>query len=546
MAHSGVLDPRVADISLKLSWVSETRMELMIGERQRNILLTPTTNIPGWKTSCLFTGKLEGDLDSEVSVSGCHESNETMVSIASSLLPDGFVELMIVDGNTKNMENSTPDYLYPPADPFEWDVHSWSGPLPSTVVLKTDIKYDNSLLEHFDYSHEKTKDWIKDVVQLAKPMMSHNTLTIKVGLEIGEVTHIDETLEAENDTIYYLQQTKNHKSLTSYFCKGNRQDDTAGIAFLGTACNSMYAININELSYSDLETARIFAHELGHNIGMLHDFDESHGGHHGKCDHKGLMSYGQKPTQWSSCSNNDFTTWWKEKGHVCLKKTTDKHHEGFIKSENYPNNYPNNFTKTYKINADDTFLITFLDFYLEPDSSCDYDYLIIKDGDGSVLLPKTCGSTKPDPIKSNTNTAEITFSADHSFTFKGFSIKWETTSTTTTTTTITTTTTTTTTDSYDDNDYDTIEGTDKPDSSYYDDSDYDTIEGTDKPAPPNKPEWSEWAPWSDCYNNKMFRVRNCKHRTPSNGGALCPGPSVESKDCPPRPGPDSRDWGNWW
>jgi len=340
MAHSGVLDPRVADISLKLSWVSETRMELMIGERRRNILLTPTTNIPGWKTSCLFTGKLEGDLDSEVSVSGCHNSNETMVSIASSLLPDGFVELMIVDGNTKNMdsanifgetegesmENSTPDYVYPPADPFEWAVSPWSGPLPSTVVLKTDIKYDNSLLEHFGYSHERTKDWINDVVQLAKPMMSHNTLSIKVGIEIGEVTHIDETLEADNRTIYYLQQTKNHNSLTSYFCNDHRRRGYAGIAFRGSACNPSWAININELAYSDLETARTFAHELGHNIGMHHDFDEIHGGHHGKCDFQGLMSYGQKPTQWSSCSDKDFTTWWKEKGHVCVKGTTDKQH----------------------------------------------------------------------------------------------------------------------------------------------------------------------------------------------------------------------------
>merc|ERR1712179_770131 len=106
-------------------------------------------------------------------------------------------------------------------------------------------------------------------------------------------------------------------------------------------------------------------------------------------------------TQWSSCSDKDFTTWWKEKGHVCLKKTTDKQHG----------------------------------------------------------------------------------------------------------------------DSYDDSDYDTIE-TDEPDSSHYDDSDYDTKE--------------------------MFRVRNCKHQTPSNGFSLCPGPSIESKDCPPGPGPDSGDWGKWW
>jgi len=446
VAHSGVLDPRVADISLKLSWVSETRMELMIGERRRNILLTPTTNIPGWKTSCLFTGKLEGDLDSDVSVSGCHNSNETMVSIASSLLPDGFVELMIVDGSTKNMnsanifgetegegsmENSH-DYIDPPADPFEWTVSPWSGPLPSTVVLKTDIKYDNSLLEHFGYSHEITKDWINDVVQLAKPMMSHNTLSIKVGIEIGEVTHIDETLEADNRTIYYLQQTKNHNSLTSYFCNDHRRRGYAGIAFRGSACNPSWAININELAYSDLETARTFAHELGHNIGMHHDFDEIHGGHHGKCDFQGLMSYGQKPTQWSSCSDKDFTTWWKEKGHVCVKGTTDKQHGVSCGNHKAPN----------------------------------------------------CGGCP-----------------------QGHGARW-------------------------------CNG----DCRWW----HGQCVARSGTAPPNKPEWNEWAPWSDCYNKEVFRVRNCKHQTPSNGGALCPGPSIESKDCPPGPGPDSGDWGKWW
>ena len=59
-----------------------------------------------------------------------------------------------------------------------------------------------------------------------------------------------------------------------------------------------------------------------------HDFEDIHGGDHGKCNHQGLMSYGNTPTQWSSCSDNDFTTWWKKEGHACLKKTTDKHHGG--------------------------------------------------------------------------------------------------------------------------------------------------------------------------------------------------------------------------
>ena len=48
------------------------------------------------------------------------------------------------------------------------------------------------------------------------------------------------------------------------------------------------------------------AHEIGHNLGMFHDFDEIHGGKTGPCNGQGFMSYGQYPQRWSSCSKSDF------------------------------------------------------------------------------------------------------------------------------------------------------------------------------------------------------------------------------------------------
>ena len=59
---------------------------------------------------------------------------------------------------------------------------------------------------------------------------------------------------------------------------------------------------------------KVLAHEMGHNFGMLHDFDETHGGtgdystSTNDCNNKGIMSYGDGvPTEWSSCSVSDFT-----------------------------------------------------------------------------------------------------------------------------------------------------------------------------------------------------------------------------------------------
>ena len=58
---------------------------------------------------------------------------------------------------------------------------------------------------------------------------------------------------------------------------------------------------------------------MGHNMGMLHDFDETHGGSGGSCDGQGFMSYGTHPQQWSECSRNDFLAHYNQvAGKWCL------------------------------------------------------------------------------------------------------------------------------------------------------------------------------------------------------------------------------------
>ena len=66
---------------------------------------------------------------------------------------------------------------------------------------------------------------------------------------------------------------------------------------------------------------KVVAHEMGHNFGMLHDFDEAHGGtgntttSTNDCNGKGIMSYGDGvPTEWSDCSVSHFTSAYTSKG----------------------------------------------------------------------------------------------------------------------------------------------------------------------------------------------------------------------------------------
>ena len=69
------------------------------------------------------------------------------------------------------------------------------------------------------------------------------------------------------------------------------------------------------------------AHEMGHNFGMSHDFDEKHGGDNGPCNGNGIMSYGDAPSKWSSCSVSDFTGYYNEEkwGNTCLKGKFNLH-----------------------------------------------------------------------------------------------------------------------------------------------------------------------------------------------------------------------------
>ena len=58
------------------------------------------------------------------------------------------------------------------------------------------------------------------------------------------------------------------------------------------------------------------AHEIGHNLGMEHDFAKRHGGSgmpfsngfpNGECENfETIESYGSSMSRWSACSNKDF------------------------------------------------------------------------------------------------------------------------------------------------------------------------------------------------------------------------------------------------
>eukprot|EP00092_Neocalanus_flemingeri_P024879 GFUD01026978.1.p1 GENE.GFUD01026978.1~~GFUD01026978.1.p1 ORF type:complete len:662 (+),score=98.61 GFUD01026978.1:102-2087(+) len=97
-----------------------------------------------------------------------------------------------------------------------------------------------------------------------------------------------------------------------------------------------------------------------------------------------------------------------------------------IQSPNYPNNYPNSLRLKWPIDVSygNSIEITFVDFDLEAEWDCGYDWLAIVDGDGSELLD-ACGSTIPAKIISSSNKVTVSFHTDGSVNKKGFRLTWK-------------------------------------------------------------------------------------------------------------------------
>ena len=95
--------------------------------------------------------------------------------------------------------------------------------------------------------------------------------------------------------------------LTPFLSAPDTIAPTSGRAYLGTVCKYQggYRASITEKQSSIAATAGTFVHELGHNLGMIHDHSKNHTENARGCDGTGFMSYGDHDDNWSDCSRTD-------------------------------------------------------------------------------------------------------------------------------------------------------------------------------------------------------------------------------------------------
>ena len=102
--------------------------------------------------------------------------------------------------------------------------------------------------------------------------------------------------------------------------------------------------------------------------------------------------------------------------------------KGVVSSANYPGSYPNNVRKLDIIEVEEGLVVAieFTAFDVESYSwaSTCYDYVTIKNSDGTTLMEKTCGFSLPAAVTSTSNIVEIYFYTDSAFSNSGWRLTW--------------------------------------------------------------------------------------------------------------------------
>merc|ERR550517_1119599 len=350
LSSPGKARVKTKESKVKLTWTKALEIEVTFANgTEEKIHLKAVSNMEGGKIPCLYTGSLDHDSDdSEVTVDGCKGDPQVLVEIASRKEVGGLLVLVIENEETYQLQpekthwnrNDTHKMQSEGTQNLNFEASlpaTRRSRLPREVTLKTWLVSDKSLLSKFDHDKGRVRNHLLRLAQMAKPIL--RLLDVKVNLEVRGVEHYRSSIDTSENSLKRIRNNfrgMNIKGPVSFFtaqagvtlmfsdylkliiCLNSERIGgwvTYGIAYPGTACKTRSGsqININWVQREDWGTVLTFAHELGHNIGMRHDHD--HGSH---CDGKGIMSYGDHPKTWSTCSNKDFATWYQNVGRRCL------------------------------------------------------------------------------------------------------------------------------------------------------------------------------------------------------------------------------------
>merc|ERR1712180_550457 len=206
--------------------------------------------------------------------------------------------------------------------------------LPATQHLQIRVGYADGILSELG-SKAKVKAYIASIWTHLQVNYCHSSLGSKVVVErLPKIKHYPVgELKADSASLKKMYETTEKKLKSADLMLymgfiGPNYISGGGIAYVAVVCDAdwakKYKQSINNYGTSHSAMGELLAHEIGHNLGMSHDFAKKHGGDGtsgsgGPCDGEGIMSYGNHKSQWSDCSVKDFTAWYMtRKDNWCM------------------------------------------------------------------------------------------------------------------------------------------------------------------------------------------------------------------------------------
>jgi len=314
------------------------------------------------KGDCIYDGQLARDASSSILVTGCKDAfvnvqiqsepfgdhlfslyNGTVAYVEMEehdydLYPDDYLindEFPIAAQGNGRLKRALDDYYYydePEENPeFENDYNditeSELGDLttPTNFILNLNVYLDKHWVKKLSSSAETiAKQIMAQVVRL----YTHDSLETKIDIKYGNRFYKSSAPHLIANSKTGLKEFKKHTKPPYTIGKDEKVAHvhlTAELAvkqsqFVGKATISGLCIDGSNLAIAawnnggTARTAMTVAHEIGHLMGMWHDFKEI-ADHRKKCSKREagnfLMDYGKNRIEWSKCSNQDFKTFYQ-------------------------------------------------------------------------------------------------------------------------------------------------------------------------------------------------------------------------------------------